>query len=47
MQVANYTGADGIQPLSPGVDAKELAQKMSLLGTGVSYKGDFRLTDSF
>ncbi|PVD39523.1 hypothetical protein C0Q70_02157 [Pomacea canaliculata] len=33
-KVANYTGADGIQPLSPGVDAKELAQKMSLLGTG-------------
>ena len=35
LQVAEVTGTDLGQPLSPGIDAKELAQKMSLLSAGV------------
>ena len=34
-QVAEATGTDITQPLSPGVDAKELAHKMSQLSAGV------------
>ena len=35
LQVAEATGTDITQPLSPGVDAKELAHKMSQLSAGV------------
>ncbi|KAK7501450.1 hypothetical protein BaRGS_00007254, partial [Batillaria attramentaria] len=33
-KVAEFTGTDVAQPLSPGIDAKELAQKMSQLSAG-------------
>lgn len=33
-KVAQFTGTDLAQPLSPGVDAKELAQKMTQLSAG-------------
>ena len=35
LQVAEATGTDITQPLSPGIDAKELAHKMSQLSAGV------------
>ena len=38
LQVAEATGTDITQPLSPGVDAKELAHKMSQLSAGVGLR---------